>query len=146
MTDTFSAAEKAAMKEAAAEKRNAAKRARSADKAAAELQDVLDKIDAMSPDDQELARRIHDIVLKAAPELSPKTWYGMPAYARDGKVVCFFQEAGKFNSRYSTFGFQEAALLDDGPMWATSFAVLSIGPAEEKRITEMVRKATYSSS
>ena len=141
MTETFSAEEKAAMKEAAAERRAAAKREKSANKAQADLDDVLGKIAAMSDDDRALATRIHDIVLAAAPELAPKTWYGMPAYALDGKVVCFFQEAGKFKSRYATFGFQEAAKLDEGTMWVTSFAVTAIGADEERQITQLVRRA-----
>ena len=141
MTETFSAEEKAAMKEAAAERRAAAKREKSANKAQADLDDVLGKIAAMSDDDRALATRIHEIVLAAAPELAPKTWYGMPAYAIDGKVVCFFQEAGKFKSRYATFGFQEAAQLDEGTMWVTSFAVTAIGAAEERQITQLVRRA-----
>lgn len=141
MTETFSAEEKAAMKEAAAERRTAAKREKSANKAQADLDDVLGKIAAMSDDDRALATRIHDIVLAAAPELAPKTWYGMPAYAIDGKVVCFFQEAGKFKSRYATFGFQEAAQLDEGSMWVTSFAVTAIGADEEQQITQLVRRA-----
>ena len=102
---------------------------------------MLGKIAAMSDDDRALATRIHEIVLAAAPELAPKTWYGMPAYAIDGKVVCFFQEAGKFKSRYATFGFQEAAQLDEGTMWVTSFAVTAIGAAEERQITQLVRRA-----
>lgn len=141
MTETFSAEEKAAMKEAAAERRAAAKREKSANKAQADLDDVLGKIAAMSDDDRALATRIHEIVLAAAPELAPKTWYGMPAYAIDGKVVCFFQEAGKFKSRYATFGFQEAAQLDEGSMWVTSFAVTAIGADEEQQITQLVRRA-----
>lgn len=141
MTETFSAEEKAAMKEAAAERRAAAKREKSANKAQADLDDVLGKIAAMSDDDRALATRIHEIVLAAAPELAPKTWYGMPAYAIDGKVVCFFQEAGKFKSRYATFGFQEAAQLDEGTMWVTSFAVTAIGADEERQITQLVRRA-----
>lgn len=146
MTERFSAEEKAAMKEAAAERRAAAQREKSANKAQADLDDVLSKIAAMSDDDRALAERIHDIVLAAAPELAPKTWYGMPAYALDGKVVCFFQESGKFKSRYSTFGFQEAAQLDDGNMWVTSFAVLAIGPDEERTITQLVQRAVTGQS
>lgn len=141
MTESFSAEEKAAMKAAAAERRAAAKREKSANKAQADLDDVLSKIAAMSDADRALATRIHNIVLAAAPELEPKTWYGMPAYAIAGKVVCFFQEAGKFKSRYSTFGFQEAAQLDQGTMWVTSFAVTAIGPDEERLITELVQRA-----
>lgn len=144
MADNFSAEEKAAMKEAAAERRRQAKRAKSADKAAQDLADVMSKIDAMGSTDQALARRVHELVLAAAPQLAPRTWYGMPAYALDGKVVCFFQEAGKFKSRYCTLGFQDPAQLDDGSLWATSFAVTAIGPAEAKKITELVHKAVGS--
>ncbi len=142
MADSFTAEEKAAMKEAAAEQRRAAKRAKSADKAAAELKDVLDKIDAMTGTDQQLARKVHELVTTAAPELAPRTWYGMPAYAKDGAVVCFFQESAKFKSRYCTLGFQDPARLDDGDMWATSFALTAIGTAEEKRITALIKQAT----
>ncbi len=141
MADGFSAEEKAAMKEAAAEQRRAAKRAKSADKAAEDLADVLGKIDAMGPADQQLARRVHELVLAAAPQLVPRTWYGMPAYALDGKVLCFFQEAGKFKTRYCTLGFQDPAGLDEGTMWPISFAVTEIGPVEAERITELVRRA-----
>lgn len=141
MTDGFSAEEKAAMKEAAAEKRRAAKRAKSADKAAADLTDVIEKIEAMGESDRALARAVHELVTATAPQLAPRTWYGMPAYAADGKVVCFFQESGKFKSRYCTLGFQDPAALDDGSMWATSFAITAIGPEEEKAITALVRRA-----
>ncbi len=141
MADGFSAEEKAAMKEAAAEQRRAAKRAKSADKAAEDLADVLGKIDAMGPADQQLAIRVHELVLAAAPQLVPRTWYGMPAYALDGKVLCFFQEAGKFKTRYCTLGFQDPAGLDEGTMWPISFAVTEIGPVEAERITELVRRA-----
>lgn len=139
--DGFSAEERAAMKEHAAELRAAAKRAKSADKAAADLKDVQEKFAAMSPADRRIAERVHELVLAAAPQLAPRTWYGMPAYALDGKVVCFFQDAGKFKYRYSTLGFQEDARLDDGSMWPVSFAILDIGPAEEARITQLVRHA-----
>jgi uncharacterized protein YdhG (YjbR/CyaY superfamily) len=128
--------ERAAMKERAAELRAAGKRAKGADKAAAEAQDCLDKIAEMPDDDRQLAERIHGLVTQAAPELAPKTWYGMPAYAKDGKLVCFFQPAAKFKARY-----EAAANIDDGAMWPTSFAVLSVGAAEEKLITELVKKA-----
>lgn len=144
MADSFSAEEKAAMKEAAAERRREAKRAKSADKAAADLADVMSKIDAMGSVDQALARRVHELVLSAAPELAPRTWYGMPAYAMDGKVVCFFQDAGKFKSRYCTLGFQDPAALDDGTFWPTSFAVTAIGPQVAEQITHLVRRAVGS--
>jgi uncharacterized protein YdhG (YjbR/CyaY superfamily) len=118
-TKGFTADERAAMKERAAEQRAEAKREKGAAKAAAELQDVLD----------------------AGPSLAPKTWYGMPAYALDGKVVCFFQSAGKFDARYCTLGFNDPAALDEGSMWPTSFAVTAVGATEEKRIAELVRRA-----
>lgn len=137
----LSAEEKAALKELAAERRNAAKREKGAAKAQAELQDVLDKIAEMSAHDQILAKRIHELVLGAGPQLAPRTWYGMPAYALDGKVLCFFQGADKFKARYASFGFNDSAKLDDGNMWATSFALTKIGDAEAALITELVTKA-----
>lgn len=141
MAEGFSAEEKAAMKEAAAERRREARRAKTADKAAADLQDVIDKIEAMGESDRALALKVHELVMATAPQLAPRTWYGMPAYAANGKVVCFFQESGKFKSRYCTLGFQDAAHLDDGRMWATSFAVTGIGKAEEKQIRELITRA-----
>lgn len=103
---------------------------------------VLAKIAEMPQPDRDLAERFHAIVLANAPQLSPKTWYGMPAYARDGKVVCFFQSATKYESRYSTIGFQDAAKLDDGTMWPTSFAVTAnMTKADEEKIAALVRKA-----
>jgi uncharacterized protein YdhG (YjbR/CyaY superfamily) len=134
---TFSDEEKAAMKEASVE----AGRAKSGKGKAADAQACLDKIAAMAPADRELAEKIHDIVTTVAPELDVKTWYGMPAYAKDGKAVVFFQEAGKFKSRYATLGFQDAAALDDGAFWPTSFAVVSIDDAVAARIAELVKQA-----
>lgn len=133
--------ERAAMKERAAEVRAQARRAKGAAKARAELDDVLAKIDEMPEADQGLARRVHEIVTTTAPELAPKTWYGMPAYARDGKVLCFFQAASKFDSRYATFGFNDTAALDDGSFWPTSFALTAVGPDEGKAIAELVARA-----
>ncbi len=134
-TDTFTAEEKAAMKERAKElKRNAS--------AAEDEQAVLDKIAAMPDADRHLAERIHALVKAAAPALTSKLWYGMPAYYKDGKSICFFQDAAKFKARYATFGFNEAAQLDDGNMWPSSFALLKLTPADEKRITELVKQAT----
>jgi hypothetical protein len=104
-------------------------------------QDVLAKIAEMPEPDRSMAERIHAIVKAGAPELSPRTWYGMPAYAMDGKVVCFFTAADKFKSRYATFGFEENANLDDGNMWPTSFAPKKLTGAEQKRIGELVKKA-----
>jgi uncharacterized protein YdhG (YjbR/CyaY superfamily) len=130
----FTAEERAAMKERARELK-AAKGKEDAEK------DVLAKIAEMPKPDRVMAERLHAIVKDAAPELSPKTWYGMPAYANDGKIVCFFQSAAKFKSRYATFGFSDTAKLDDGAMWPTSFALRELGAAEEKKIRALVRKA-----
>ena len=134
MAETFSKEERAAMREAAKER----KANLSLEQAAAEVQA---KIEAMSPADKKLAKKVHEIVTKAAPELNPKTWYGMQAYFKDGKVVCFFQDGGKFKSRYSTLGFQDAANLDEGTFWATSYAVIEITPEVEKEISNLVKKA-----
>lgn len=129
------------MKEAAAERRRASRAGSKAEKAAADLQDVLDRIDGMTGTDRELARQVHDIVTAVAPELAPKTWYGMPAYARDGKAVVFFQDAAKFKARYATLGFNDGAAIDDGAMWPTAFALTRIGDAERSAITDLVRRA-----
>jgi uncharacterized protein YdhG (YjbR/CyaY superfamily) len=102
---------------------------------------VLAKIAEMSEPDRSLAERIHAIIKASAPALSPKTWYGMPAYAKDGKVVCFFQDAAKFKARYATFGFSDEANLDDGAMWPTAFALKELTAAEEARIGELVKNA-----
>ena len=138
-SEGFSAEERAAMKERAAELRAAGKKgAKQADGAQA----VLDRIAQMAPEDRALAERVHVAVTTNAPELTPKTWYGMPAYANaDGKVVVFFQDAGKFSYRYSTLGFQDAANLDDGDMWPASFALRQWSPAVEKRVAELVKTA-----
>ena len=133
----FSAEEKEAMRAAVAE----AKRAKQADAAAAEAKAVTDAIAAMPAGDRKIAQKVHELVLAAAPELGTRTWYGMPAYTKDGKVVVFFKPAEKFKSRYTTLGFEDAAALDDGTFWPTSYAVTAIGPAEEKAITAMVKKA-----
>jgi uncharacterized protein YdhG (YjbR/CyaY superfamily) len=138
-SDGFSADERAAMKQRAAELRAEGKKGA---KAADGLQAVLDSFEKMAPDDRALAERVHVAVTKAAPELSPKTWYGMPAYANaDGKVVVFFQDSGKFKYRYSTLGFQDAANLDDGDIWPASFALLGWSPAVEKKVTALVKAA-----
>ncbi len=135
----FSAEERAAMKQRAAELRAEGKKGA---KQADGLQDVLDKIAGMAPEDRALAERVHVTVTAAAPELSPKTWYGMPAYANaDGKIVIFFQDSGKFNYRYSTLGFQDAANLDDGDLWPVAYALQQWSPAVEKKITELVQAA-----
>jgi uncharacterized protein YdhG (YjbR/CyaY superfamily) len=139
-TDGFSAAERAAMKERAAELRAEGKKGA---KKAEGLEAVLAAIAKMAPDDRALAERVHATVTEAAPGLSPKTWYGMPAYANaDGKVVVFFQDAGKFKYRYCTLGFQDAATLDDGDMWPSSYALAAWSPDVEKRVAELVRAAT----
>jgi uncharacterized protein YdhG (YjbR/CyaY superfamily) len=106
-----------------------------------EESDLLAKIAAMQPMDRAMAERIHAIVKASAPALSPKTWYGMPAYAKDGKVVCFFQSAQKFKTRYATFGFSDKASLDDGAMWPTSFALKELTAKEEAKIGALVKKA-----
>jgi uncharacterized protein YdhG (YjbR/CyaY superfamily) len=138
-TEGFTAEERAAMKERAAELRAEGKKGA---KKADGLQAVLDRIAEMAPEDRVLAERVHLAVTSAAPELSPKTWYGMPAYANaDGKVVIFFQDSGKFGYRYSTLGFQESANLDDGDLWPVSYALLSWSPEVEKKVLALVRAA-----
>ncbi len=137
----FSAAEKAAMKEAAAERRLQAKRTKEMGAAAADLADVMAKIAEMPEPDRSIATKVHELALAACPELAPKTWYGMPAYALNGKTICFFQSASKFKYRYATLGFQEAANMDDGEFWPVAYAVISIDKATEKRITELVKRA-----
>ena len=135
----FSAEERAAMQERAAELRAEGKKGA---KKADGMQAVLDRIAQMAPADRALAERVHLTVVTAAPQLSPKTWYGMPAYANeDGKIVVFFQDAGKFNYRYSTLGFQEAAHLDDGDLWPVSYALRTWSPTVEKRVRELVTAA-----
>jgi uncharacterized protein YdhG (YjbR/CyaY superfamily) len=134
----FTDEERAAMKERARELKAEARASKN--KAEGES-DVLAKIAEMPEPDRVLAERIHAIAKESAPDLSPKTWYGMPAYAKDGKVVCFFQSADKFKSRYATFGFNEDAKLDDGTMWPTTFALTKLTAANEKRIRELVRQA-----
>jgi uncharacterized protein YdhG (YjbR/CyaY superfamily) len=137
--DGFSAEERAAMKERAAELRAEGKKGA---KKADGLQALLDKIAEMAPHDRELAERVHVTVTTAAPDLSPKTWYGMPAYANaDDKIVVFFQDSGKFNYRYSTLGFQDAATLDDGNLWPVSYALVKWSPAVAKQVTELVKAA-----
>src|SRR5713101_7034992 len=138
-SDGFTAEERAAMKARAAELRaEGTKGAKKADG----LQAVLDGIAAMAPQDRALAERVHVTVTAAAPGLSPRTWYGMPAYANgDGKVVVFFQDAGKFSYRYSTLGFQDAANLDDGDVWPVSYALKKWSPMVEKKVAELVKAA-----
>jgi uncharacterized protein YdhG (YjbR/CyaY superfamily) len=138
-SDGFSAAERAAMKERASELRAEGKKGA---KKADGLQAVLDKIAEMAPADRALAERVHVTVTATAPELSPKTWYGMPAYENaDGKIVVFYQDSGKFNYRYSTLGFQDAANLDDGDLWPVAYALQNWSPAVQKKVAELVRAA-----
>ncbi len=138
-SDGFTAQERAAMKERAAELRAEGKKGA---KKADGLQAVLDRIAEMAPEDRALAERVHVVVTGNAPDLTPKTWYGMPAYAdADGKVVVFFQDSGKFNYRYSTLGFQDAANLDDGDLWPVSYALQKWSPVVEKKVVELVKAA-----
>jgi uncharacterized protein YdhG (YjbR/CyaY superfamily) len=135
--DGFTDAERGAMKERAKELKAAARRGKGADKES----EVLAKIAEMPESDRAMAERIHAIVKANAPSLSPKLWYGMPAYAKDGKLVCFFQSAHKFSARYATFGFEADANLDDGTMWPTAFALTALTAADEAKIAALVRKA-----
>jgi uncharacterized protein YdhG (YjbR/CyaY superfamily) len=132
--------ERAAMKERAKELKAEARRGPRAGKADAESE-VLAKIAEMPAPDRTMAERLHSIITASAPVLSPKTWYGMPGYAKDGKVVCYFTAASKFNSRYATFGFNDAANLDEGTMWPTSFALTELTADDEARIAALVKKA-----
>jgi uncharacterized protein YdhG (YjbR/CyaY superfamily) len=138
--DGFTDEERAAMKERAQELKAATRRGPRAAKADGES-DVLAKIAEMPEPDRVMAERLHAIIKASAPALSPKTWYGMPAYAQDGKVVCFFQSAQKFKTRYATFGFSDEAQLDEGAMWPTYFALKELTAAEEARIAALVKKA-----
>ena len=138
-SDGFTAEERAAMKERAAELRAEGK---SGAKKADGQQAVLDRIAEMAPEDRALAERVHMTVTATAPDLSPKTWYGMPAYANaDGKIVVFFQDSGKFNYRYSTLGFQDAANLDDGDLWPVSYALQKWSAVVERKVVELVMAA-----
>ena len=128
------------MKERAREQKAAARRGSRGGKADGE-RDVLAKIAEMPEHDRAMAERLHALMKAAAPDLSPKTWYGMPAYAKDGDVVCFFQSAAKFKSRYSTLGFSDKANLDEGAMWPSSFALTELTAAEEQRIAALVKRA-----
>ena len=139
-SESLSAEERAAIKERAAELKKSSRRGRSSAAADGES-DVLAKIAEMSPPDRALAERLHALITAAAPGLSPKTWYGMPGYAKDGKVVCFFQSAGKFKTRYATLGFNEQAKLDDGTMWPTAYALTELTEADEAAIAALVKKA-----
>ncbi len=135
----FSAEERAAMKERAQELKAESRRGARSKKDGEG--DVLAKIAAMPEPDRQMALRVHDIVRASAPALAPRTWYGMPAYALSGKVVCFFQGARKSGARYATFGFNDAANLDEGAMWPTAFALTELTPAAEKRIAALVQRA-----
>ncbi|MBX5450473.1 iron chaperone [Thermogemmatispora sp.] len=130
----FSEVERAAMRERARELKA------SKDREQGE-REVLEKIAELIEPDRSLALRLHELVKECAPELAPRTWYGMPAYARDGKIVCFFQPAQKFKTRYATLGFNDAAHLDEGQMWPTAYALTALGPTEEERIRELLRRA-----
>ena len=134
----FTDAEQAAMKERAKELKA---EARANKKREDGEKDLFEKIAEMPEPERTMAQRLHEIISEAAPDLWPKTWYGMPAYARDGKVVCFFQSADKFKSRYATLGFSDEANLDDGAMWPTSFALKALNAAEEARIIALVKQA-----
>lgn len=137
----FTEEEKAAMRERAKELKAEAKALKNREEG---VRLVMEAIKVMNESDKALATKIHELVSKTAPELMPKTWYGMPAYAtKEGKVVCFFQAAGKFNYRYATLGFQEDAHLDEGNMWPASFALLKITESEEKTIVELIKKAIH---
>jgi uncharacterized protein YdhG (YjbR/CyaY superfamily) len=130
----FTAEEKAAMKELIKERKA------SGNKAEAEA-DCLAKIAEMAPSDRKMAERLHQLIASNAPQLAPKTWYGMPAYAKDGNVVCFFQSAGKFKARYATLGFTDKANLDDGEMWPTYYAIKTLTPADEAKIARLLKRA-----
>ena len=138
-TQTWTDEERAAMQEHAREM----KAARGGKKADGEA-DVLAKIAEMPDSDRVMAERIHAIVKETAPELTPRTWYGMPAYSKDGKIVCFFQSAAKFKARYATLGFDEKANIDEGSMWPTSWALTELTPANEARIVELLKRAVSS--
>jgi uncharacterized protein YdhG (YjbR/CyaY superfamily) len=130
----LTAEERAAMKAYVKEQKAAAQ-------GADMLRELLDRIAEMPAGDRAMAKRIHEIVTTTAPSIEPKTWYGMPAYAKDGKVICFFQTAEKFKARYATFGFNDGAKLDSGNMWPTSFALTKLSSADEKKIAALVKKA-----
>jgi len=137
----FSDFEKAAMKERAEELKAESRRGSKADKDAAGERDVLAALAAMPKADRVIGERLHALVRATAPDLSPRTWYGMPAYARDDKVVCFFQGAAKFKARYATLGFSDQAKLDEGDLWPTSYAVQALTPATEAKIAALLKKA-----
>ncbi|WP_327671071.1 MULTISPECIES: DUF1801 domain-containing protein [unclassified Streptomyces] len=137
----FTAEERAAMKDHARELKTAARRSSRADKAAEAKRDVLAKIAEMQDSDRVMAERVHAVITTSAPTLAPKLWYGMPAYALDGKVVCFFQSAEKFKARYATLGFSDQAKLDEGTMWAAGFALTEVTAEAEALIGALVKQA-----
>lgn len=137
----FSAEERAAMKERAAELKASSRRGSAAEKAAADLADLRAKVEEMTGTDRAIAEALHSIVSEHAPQLAARTWYGMPAYARDGKAIVFFKAAGKFKTRYAEVGFNEQAQLDDGAMWPTAYAVTDLTPAVQAALVELVRRA-----
>ncbi len=137
---SFTAEERAAMRERTRELKTASRASSPADKEDGE-REVLAKIAAMAEPDRTMAKKIHAIVTAAAPDLVPRTWYGMPAYAKDGKVICFFQDARKFKTRYATLGFSDKANLDEGAMWPSAYALMKLTAAEEARITALVKQA-----
>ncbi|WP_371501788.1 DUF1801 domain-containing protein [Kitasatospora sp. NBC_00374] len=139
--DGFTDEERAAMKERARELKASARRNSRADKTAEEEAAVLAKITEMREPDRLMAERLHAVIRASAPELAPKLWYGMPAYAKDGKVLCFFQSAQKFNTRYATLGFSDRANLDDGTMWPAAYALTGLTAADEARIGALVKQA-----
>ena len=138
--DGFTEDERAAMKEHALELMTASRRGAKATAADGEA-DLLTKIAKMADSDRVLAQQVHAIVTASAPELTPKLWYGMPAYAKNGKIVCFFQSAAKFKARYATLGFNDPANLDEGAMWPTAFALTTLTAADEERIGDLVKRA-----
>jgi uncharacterized protein YdhG (YjbR/CyaY superfamily) len=138
----FTAEERAAMKERAKELKAEQRRSERAEKAREEGErDVLEKIAEMAKEEGAIAKRLHELITTNAPALIPRTWYGMPAYAKDGKVVCHFQAASKFNTRYATLGFSDEAKLDDGALWPVAFALKELTPAVEEQISALVRQA-----
>lgn len=139
--DGFSAAERGAIKDRAKELKAAARPGSGGKKAAADQAAVLQKIAEMQEADRAIAERLHAVITDAAPDLLPKLWYGMPGYAKDGKVLVFFQSAAKFETRYSTLGFNDNAQLDDGTIWPTAYAITDLSAADEDRIADLIRKA-----
>jgi uncharacterized protein YdhG (YjbR/CyaY superfamily) len=139
-SNVFTDAEMAALQDTVRERKRAARRDPAAEREEGE-RDVQEQIAAMAPADRVMAKRIHAIVKEAAPELVPRTWYGLPAYAKEGKVICFFKAASKYKERYATFGFEQAAELEEGTMWPTSWFLTKLTPADEERIAALVKKA-----